>query len=242
MEPLSVTASVIAVAGLVTQSAKAVYGVIDGLAEAPQAIAQSKTLLTGTQNSLDTLIRTLSTNRDVQMRFEPALQSIKLDRTLTSTRELCDKFKATLTKYTSHSTESRLSNRDRIHVQLHRSQIVQFNDELSGCQETISRVTGSNTQEGGNTAQVAIAVDEQARSRRFATLHETCEAARRVTQAERTGQTFGDMQIDQSRAMQGVVGEVQDGVRQTFGTLSAQNNSRGFQGTMDAASFGHMFG
>lgn len=45
MDPLSVTASVIAITTLTWQSCKAAYDLVDGLAEAPQAIARSKNSL-----------------------------------------------------------------------------------------------------------------------------------------------------------------------------------------------------
>lgn len=140
MDPLSVTASMIAVAGLATQSVKAIYKAIDGLVEAPHAIARSKTLVAGTQSSLDTLARTLIVNEDMQVRFGSVLQSINLHETLLYTQELCDRFNTTITKYTSHSTDSRFSSRDRFLVNLHEPQIVQFNDQLSGCQRTITLV------------------------------------------------------------------------------------------------------
>ena len=61
MDPLSVTASMIAIATLAWQSCKAAYDLIDGLAEAPQAINRSKNSLIETQKTLDTLQQTLTT-------------------------------------------------------------------------------------------------------------------------------------------------------------------------------------
>ncbi|KAK6829364.1 hypothetical protein PG987_009948, partial [Apiospora arundinis] len=266
MDPLSVTASVVAVAGLATQSAKAVYKLLDGLVEAPQIIANSKALVAGTQNLLDTLTGTLTTSQDMQARFGCVLQSINLDQTLTSTQELCDKFNTTMTKYTRHSTDARLSNRDRLLVNLHESQIVQFNDQISGCQKTISLVIEtiilpyilitfvadrivshstsddvqqltarfqaqeqalstlaielskkSTTPEGNTPVPNTVGGDEQASLERFTTLQKACEATLKATQAAQTRQSFRDMQIDQSLAMQGIVGEAQKGVDQTFG-------------------------
>ncbi|KAI0970712.1 hypothetical protein F4678DRAFT_436049 [Xylaria arbuscula] len=279
MDPLSVTASVIAVAGLAMQSAKAVYKVIDGLVEAPQAIAHSKTLIAGTQNSLDTLSGTLTTNQDMQAGFGAVLQSIDLDKTLTCTQELCDRFKTTIMKCTGHSADSRFSNRDRFQLYFQEPQIARLNNQLSGCQRTISLAietitlivshstsnhitelsarfqaqeqalstlvtelaNNSTTLASNDIIQNTIGHDEETSFHLFATLQKTCEAAFQATQAKRTGQIFGDMQIDQSHAMQGIVGEAQRGVDQSFGKLSAQNNSRAFQGQMDGASFAHMF-
>ncbi|KAN0087266.1 hypothetical protein V8E54_000954 [Elaphomyces granulatus] len=59
MDPVSLTPSVIAFATLAMQSCKATYDLIDGLAGAPQAIANSKTLLSETQKTLDALGQTL---------------------------------------------------------------------------------------------------------------------------------------------------------------------------------------
>lgn len=140
MEALGVTASVIAIATLAAQSAKAAYEVIDGLVEAPQAIANSRTLLLGTQNTLDTLNGILKTDQDNQAKSESVLQLLTLDKTLGSTRELCVKFSDTITKYTRRSTDLRFSNRDRILVNLHESQIDDFNKQLSDCQQTISLI------------------------------------------------------------------------------------------------------
>lgn len=70
-----------------------------------------------------------------------------------------------------------------------------------------------------------------------------CQQALSATKAKRTGQTFGDMSTeDQSQAIQGIVGEAQDGIEQSFGRMTTSNKSRAFQGQMDAASFAAMFG
>lgn len=140
MEPLGATASVIAVAGLAAQSARAVYQVMDGLIEAPHAIANSKALVAGTQDSLNSLAGTLTTSPETQARFGSVLRSIDLEKTLKSTQELCDRFHTAITGYTRHSTDARFSNRDRMLVNLHEQQIAQFNNQLSGCQRTISLV------------------------------------------------------------------------------------------------------
>ncbi|KAH7012280.1 uncharacterized protein B0I36DRAFT_256853 [Microdochium trichocladiopsis] len=274
MDPLSITASAIAVATLAAQSTKAIYQAIDGLAEAPHAIAHSKTLLAGTQTALDSLIGTLTTTQDTQARLGSVLRPLELDQTLLSTQQLCDKFGTTITKYTSRSTDARFSSRDRILVNFHESQIIRFNQELGDCQKTISLVLGtitlivsSGTSDNLQQLSKQFQAHEQALTSLVAeisqrptdpgtieshtsgeaslrptlALRNTCEAALQATQAARTVQTFGDMQADQSMAMQGIVGEAQKGVDQSFGKLDAQNKSRAFQGQMDAASFAQMF-
>jgi len=74
-------------------------------------------------------------------------------------------------------------------------------------------------------------------------LQEVCKGALSVTRAKGTGQQrFGDMKVEGSRAFQGIVGTVQSGVEQSFGTLTATGDSTAAQGQMDANSFALMFG
>jgi len=73
-------------------------------------------------------------------------------------------------------------------------------------------------------------------------LQEVCKGALSATRAKRTGQRFGDMKVEGSRAFQGIVGIAQSGVEQSFGTLTATEDSTAAQGQMDANSFALMFG
>ncbi|KAK7917510.1 hypothetical protein PG985_011118 [Apiospora marii] len=140
MDPLSFTASIIAVAGLATQSAKAATKVIDSLQEAPQVVSHSKFLLAGTEDTLRTLVGVLGPNNSIaSAHMGSVLSDIRLQRALDSTKELCDGFTKTILGYTAHSTGTGgLSKRDRLKVNLHEGQVARFNRQLSGCQETIT--------------------------------------------------------------------------------------------------------
>jgi Fungal N-terminal domain of STAND proteins len=140
MDPLSLTASVITVATLAWQSSKAAYDVVDGLIKVLNTIADSKRLLSQTQTTLDTLRDTLTVGTETPDALDSVLQKIKLDIALESARCLCDEFRKTMTRYTSHSTDLRFSNRNRFTVNLHESKITKFNKQLSKYQRTISLV------------------------------------------------------------------------------------------------------
>lgn len=101
---------------------------------------------------------------------------------------------------------------------------------------TASGASRPRAADGGDAAE-----EERARLQRTSLLRDSCEAALKATEARRTGQTFGDLHVDQSTAMQGIVGQAQGGVEQSFGSLTARNQSRAFQGQMDASSFARMF-
>lgn len=63
-----------------------------------------------------------------------------------------------------------------------------------------------------------------------------------MTQARRTGQTFGDIKAESSRVFQGIVGIAQTGLAQSFGSVTATDQSTAPPGRMDANSFALMFG
>jgi Fungal N-terminal domain of STAND proteins len=138
MDPLSVTASTIAVATLAWQSSKAVYELVDGLIGAPKAVAHSKTLLSETQNTLESLRDMLSPESEAGPVLGSVLQKIKLDVALRSAQGVCDKYGNTIRGLTSHSTDARFSGRDRVAISLQESKINKFNQQLGECQRTIS--------------------------------------------------------------------------------------------------------
>lgn len=139
-DPLSVTASVIAVATLALQSCKTAYNLIDGLKEAPQAIARSKNSLTKTQKTVTALRQTLTADSEPSRVLNPILDTVDLDGTLNSVHRLCNEFATAITSFTSHSTDGKFSKRDRIAVNFHESMIKNLERQLSYCQQTLSTV------------------------------------------------------------------------------------------------------
>jgi hypothetical protein len=137
MDPLSVTASVIAIASLTWHSCKAAYDVVDRLGEAPHTIARSKSSLFQTQKALRALQLTL-TRSDTPNKLDSVLQMVELEDAFKSAQDLCDEFAARMMSLTSRSKDGRLSGWDRVLVTLQESKINQFNKELSDFQSTIS--------------------------------------------------------------------------------------------------------
>jgi hypothetical protein len=144
MDPLSVTASVIAVATAALQSAKALYDVVDGLVDAPRFVSQSRSLLSQTQTTLGALTRTLESNSAAGA-VDSVLQEIGLSKALESTDSLCQEFTTAITRFTGHSTDSRFSTRDRFIVRFNESKINGLNKDLADCQRTITLVLSSIT-------------------------------------------------------------------------------------------------
>jgi len=138
-DPLSVTASVIAVATLAWQSSKAAYEMIDGLAGAPDAIARSQDVLSQTQTTINGLKETIVPGK-ASAEFESVLRRVDLNVALKSATQLCDSFTTMIKDVTSHSTDAKFSKRDRLAVTLRESKIIRFNMQLGDCQRTLSVV------------------------------------------------------------------------------------------------------
>lgn len=142
MDPLSVTASVIAITTATLQSAKALSNAIDGLVDAPRAISQTKSLLSQTETTLGMLTKTLEANSATGA-VDLVLKEIELDRALEYTATFCGVFMATVTRLTAHSTDTQFSRRDRCAIYFKESKLNKLNKDLAGCQRTISMVLSS---------------------------------------------------------------------------------------------------
>jgi hypothetical protein len=132
------------VATAALQSAKALYDVVDGLVDAPRFVSQSRSLLSQTQTTLGALTRTLESNSAAGA-VDSVLKEIGLSKALESTDFLCQEFTTAITRFTSHSTDSRFSTRDRFVVRFKESKINGLNKDLADCQRTITLVLSSIT-------------------------------------------------------------------------------------------------
>ena len=146
MDPLSITANVLALATVALKSSKVLYGLVDGLADAPNSVSQTKSLLSQTQNTLGALTRTLETSSESEpVALGSVLEETELSKALESTNSTCQAIAATVTKFTKHSTDSHFSKRDRVAVYLQEPRMSKLNKDLADCQRTITMVLSSVT-------------------------------------------------------------------------------------------------
>jgi len=246
MDPLSVTASVIAVATAALQSAKALYDFVDGIVDAPHSVSQSKGLLSQTQTTLGTLTRTLETN-SASSAVGSVLKEIELGKALDSTQSLCKEFATALTRFTSHSTDLRFSTRDRFIVQFNESKIKRLNRDLADCQRTITMVFSSITlivsnHTSGNIDQLRTQFDTQERA--LADLGAQLSTRDAESQANDEGTAAdGDSSAQLTASLQDVCQKTLSATRarrtgQKFGDMKTDNNSIAMQGIVGLAQPG----
>ncbi|KAF6235194.1 hypothetical protein HO173_006388 [Letharia columbiana] len=141
MAELAVTGSVITVAALAWQSTKRLYGLVDALNKAPEAIAHTKFNLSSMQSTLETLRHTLDTEKSAA--FEAALQGTRLADALEGSQQECDRFGKKIQTYTKHSKDTTVSKRDRFTLNFHETEINGFNGRLQDHRQVITLVLTS---------------------------------------------------------------------------------------------------
>ena len=140
-EALSVTAGVISVATLAWESSKKLYELIDKLRVLPKAITHTKSILSITQNAIETLKVDLATGDSAL--FDAVLQRFRMAETLEGSRKECDALRQKIETYIKHSKDGTFGKRDRLTVSLHESEINRFNSRLRDHQQPITLVTTS---------------------------------------------------------------------------------------------------
>lgn len=142
-DPLSVAASLIAVVGLAWTSTQALHDAIDSWVGAPQTISNIKNELETLKAVLQALQRLF---KDVQT---PAVDSVLVDMkvrsVLQSCQDVCDDFKALVTKWTRHSTEGKFSKRDKLAVTFGGQMMAAFTQKLGLYKQTLGLVLQAAT-------------------------------------------------------------------------------------------------
>lgn len=135
VEPLGMTASILAVVGATYSSAKALYALIDELANAPQIVADMKTDLSSVQIALNSLEVTIKEGDSTAL--APVFERVGIRPALKACSAICADFTATINKYTTHSAASGLRKRDRLTITFRKTKLEAFRARLNGSKDTI---------------------------------------------------------------------------------------------------------
>ncbi|KAJ9216010.1 hypothetical protein DTO166G4_2254 [Paecilomyces variotii] len=135
-DPLSVTTSIIALAGFALQTSKTLYTLLDSFKSNRRSIRELREELESLQEVLESLKRLAAEN-------EGDLESLKLP--LFRCGKICEEFAEVIEKCTSHSQESRTSFRDWTKLQYKGDDITKFKVKLSEYKATISIALASAT-------------------------------------------------------------------------------------------------
>lgn len=138
-DPLSITASVITVAGLAYSSGKVLYQTISEIRDAPEVFIHLKT-------DIETLCKTIHSlqqqpeknNTDAVLSDGQKSNLREIKPALTACRNACDTFKGKIDKVMRHSTASHTSVRDRLKLQFQEKKIAAFQARLASYKSTLT--------------------------------------------------------------------------------------------------------
>jgi hypothetical protein len=136
-DPLSVTAGVIAVAGLAYSSSKALYELISTIQDAPQVFQDLNQYI----GALGQILEALKTNLDGRGTRLSESQIACLQEakpTLEGCDLACKDFNTKIEGLTTHSQDGRRSFRDSVKLHFQNKSIADFRMRLAGWKESLS--------------------------------------------------------------------------------------------------------
>jgi hypothetical protein len=144
-DPLSVTAGVIAVAGLAYSSAKALNEAIASFLNAPKVLRDIGKDLGILQNLLQALQQPLDgvPNADLSNDQKACFESLK--PALEACKGMCDDFTLKLSKMTSHSQADKVSWRDRARLHFNEKDVALLQSDLEKHKQTVDVAIGVAT-------------------------------------------------------------------------------------------------
>ena len=137
-DPLSITASVVTVAGLAYCSSKSLYDLISTIHNAPQTFLDLNHSLLALSQSLKLLESNL-THENVARKSKSqiaCLQQVK--PTLEGCNRACVDFQKKMEELTSHSKDGKRSFRDSVKLSFHGKSVADFRVRLSDWKESLS--------------------------------------------------------------------------------------------------------
>lgn len=141
IEPLSITAGVIAVTRLTYDTCKSLNDTINGLKNVPSKLESLQTTLRTFERMIE---QDMGLSRLQDAVLSPAQQTSlrALEPVMQSCQVSCNAFSKRLSELTSHSNEDRLAWRDRLRLHFNDNDIRLLQESLGQAQRTLSDALG----------------------------------------------------------------------------------------------------
>ena len=136
-DPLSVSAGVIAVAGLAYSSSKALYELISTIRDAPQVFQNLNQYIAALSQTLNAL-KTNVDGRGAKLSVSQIAYLQEVKPTLEGCDLACKDFKTKIERLTVHSQDGRRSFRDGIKLNFQNKSIADFQMRLVGWKESLA--------------------------------------------------------------------------------------------------------
>lgn len=141
-DPLSISASAIAVITLAAQSCKALNDIIAGFVNAPKTLQDLRGDLGNVQHLIQSLESVVGGATRTQLSVDQRTCIAELVPAMQNCQGACDDFRAKLSKITSHSKEDQVSWIDRSRIHFNEKEIMLLKSRLGDCKETLDVALG----------------------------------------------------------------------------------------------------
>lgn len=138
MEPLSITASVIAITGLAFKSCKALRDIIKGLSNAPDALKSLYHALETFENVTKSVQIELDGLEDAALSADQKDSLRALEPVMRHCNAVCDAFSVGLAELTSHSDQEHITWVDRFRLRINDGDIQVLKENLAQCQRILN--------------------------------------------------------------------------------------------------------
>ncbi|EUC39744.1 hypothetical protein COCMIDRAFT_31172 [Bipolaris oryzae ATCC 44560] len=148
MDPLSITASAIGITAFATSSIVQLRNIIDGLSEAQDVVADVASSLANIERPLAALERLSISDESTSVAAKEDLRKAGVAEAVNECGNICNKFSKNLSKWTKHSSSTKLSLRDRLSVGVwNREKIRTLNTQLQSMVQLRSEKTSETDRE-----------------------------------------------------------------------------------------------
>jgi len=138
MDPFSITAGAIGITGVATTSIVQLHSLIDGLSEAQDVVTDVASSLTNIERLLAALEQLRTSDESTSIAAKEDLRKAGVAEAVNRCGDACNEFSKNLTKWTRHSTTTKLSLRDRLTVGVwNREKIRTLITQLQSCEATV---------------------------------------------------------------------------------------------------------
>lgn len=138
MDPFSITAAAIGITDVASRSILELRNLIGSLSEAQDVVADVHSSLANIERPLATLKKLTISDETTSIALREDLRKAGVAEAVNSCGVACKKFNGDLTKWTKHSSATKLSLRDRLAVGVwNREKIRTFRTQLQYCEATV---------------------------------------------------------------------------------------------------------
>jgi hypothetical protein len=137
MDPFSITAGAIGITSFATTSILQLRSLVDSLSEAQDVVADVSSSLANIERPLAALEQLRISDEAILVAVKEDFRKAGVAEAVNSCGDACKKFSDNLTKWTKHSSATKLSLRDRFSVGVwNKEKIRTFRTQLQWCEAT----------------------------------------------------------------------------------------------------------